>query len=54
LGKEAIVRQETTILSIDTPGQGLHEVTGLIQRWVQKGGITEGLLTICCQYTYIA
>jgi len=45
------VRQETTILSIDTPGQGLHEVTDPILRWVQESGITEGLLTIFCQHT---
>ncbi len=45
------MRQETRILSIDTPGQGLHEVTGPILRWVQESGIAEGLLTIFCQHT---
>ena len=51
MGKGARVRQETTILSIDMPGQGLHEVTDPILRWVQESGITKGLLTIFCQHT---
>ncbi|MBZ9650039.1 secondary thiamine-phosphate synthase enzyme YjbQ [Sphingobium sp. 3R8] len=45
------MRQETTIFSIDTPGQGLHEVTDPILRWVQGSGIKDGLLTIFCQHT---
>lgn len=45
------MRQETTILSIDTPGQGLHEVTDPIARWIQESSIAEGLLTIFCQHT---
>ncbi|SEJ96230.1 secondary thiamine-phosphate synthase enzyme [Sphingobium sp. AP50] len=43
--------QKTTILTIDTAGQGLHEVTRLIRRWVEESGIVEGLLTIFCQHT---
>jgi secondary thiamine-phosphate synthase enzyme len=50
-GAEAGVLQKTTILTIDTAGQGLHEVTRLIRRWVEESGIVEGLLTIFCQHT---
>lgn len=45
------MRQTTTILAIDTPGQGLHEVTRPILRWIVESGIAEGLLTIFCQHT---
>ena len=45
------MRQMIKILAIDTPGQGLHEVTRPILRWVNSSGITEGLLTIFCQHT---
>lgn len=45
------MRQKTTILSIGTPGQGLHEVTDPILRWVQESGIEKGLLTVFCQHT---
>ncbi len=45
------MRQATTILTIETPGQGLHQVTQAIQRWVRDSGIVEGLLTIFCQHT---
>jgi secondary thiamine-phosphate synthase enzyme len=43
--------QTTTILRINTPGQGLHEVTQPILRWVQESGIVVGILTIFCQHT---
>jgi secondary thiamine-phosphate synthase enzyme len=45
------VRQTTTILCIETPGQGLHKVTRPIRHWVEESAIAEGLLTIFCQHT---
>ncbi|CAH0355583.1 secondary thiamine-phosphate synthase enzyme YjbQ [Sphingobium sp. CECT 9361] len=45
------MRQTTMILTIETPGQGLHEVTRPILRWVHDSGIVAGLLTIFCQHT---
>ena len=41
--------QET--ITIRTPGQGLHEVTGEIGRWVAGQGVEQGLLTVFCQHT---
>ena len=46
-----MIRQATTTLTIETPGQGLHDVTSPILRWVQASGIVVGLLTIFCQHT---
>ncbi len=43
--------QATTILTIETPGQGLHDVTQPVLQWVQKSGIIVGLLTVFCQHT---
>lgn len=45
------MRQATTTLTIETPGQGLHDVTSPILHWVQASGIAVGLLTIFCQHT---
>jgi len=38
-------------IAIRTPGQGLHEVTREIARWVAGQGIGSGLLTVFCQHT---
>ncbi len=45
------MRQHTTILTIATPGAGLHEITDRIVRWVGDTGIAEGLLTVFCRHT---
>lgn len=45
------MRQATTIISIDTPGAGLHEITGRIVAWLASTGIAEGLLTVFCRHT---
>ena len=45
------MRQFSTTLEVATPGQGLHDVTREIERWVAAQGIGEGLLTIFCRHT---
>ena len=38
-------------LSVATPGQGLHEITGPVRRWVGESGIDTGLLTLFVRHT---
>ena len=38
-------------LQIDTPGQGLLEITQEIVTWVSKQSISVGLLTVFCRHT---
>jgi len=45
------MRQATGRLAIDTPGQGLHEISREVERWVQSRGMEEGLLTLFCTHT---
>lgn len=45
------MRQAQQTITVRTPGQGLHEVTGEIAGWVAGQGIAEGLLTVFCQHT---
>ncbi|MBB3879746.1 secondary thiamine-phosphate synthase enzyme YjbQ [Sphingomonas pseudosanguinis] len=45
------MQQATTILSVDTHGQGLTEVTRDVAAWVRAQGMTEGLLTLFCRHT---
>jgi secondary thiamine-phosphate synthase enzyme len=45
------MRQASGRLTIDTPGQGLREITGEVARWVEGEGMREGLLTIFCTHT---
>jgi secondary thiamine-phosphate synthase enzyme len=45
------MRQATTILSIDTHGQGLIEFTLPVSAWVREQGMDEGLLTLFCRHT---
>lgn len=40
-----------TELSIETPGQGLVEITGPVVGWVADQGVEMGLLTIFCRHT---
>jgi len=49
-GREAVKQGQTT-LTVRTRGQGLHEVTGEVARWVAAQGIGAGLLTVFCQHT---
>ena len=45
------MRQATTELVIVTPGQGLHEMTDAVLRWVADSGIATGLLTLFVRHT---
>lgn len=41
----------THVLTISTPGQGLHEFTGEVARIVSAAAITDGLCTIFVRHT---
>ena len=41
----------THLLSIRTPGQGLHEITDQIQAVVAEAGVGEGLCTVFIRHT---
>ena len=45
------LRQVLDQLSFDTPGQGLHEVTRPLARWLDAQDVADGLLTIFCRHT---
>lgn len=45
------MRQATTLLSIDTPGQGLFDITRRVTNWVDQQDMAEGLLTVFCRHT---
>jgi secondary thiamine-phosphate synthase enzyme len=45
------MRQAAHTLTIDTPGQGLHEITREVTAWVGGQGMTSGLLTLFCRHT---
>jgi secondary thiamine-phosphate synthase enzyme len=38
-------------LTVDTPGQGLHEITAQVARLVDSAGIDEGLCTVFVRHT---
>ena len=38
-------------LTIETPGQGLHEITGLVRSIVDEAGLNEGLCTVFVRHT---
>ncbi len=38
-------------LTIETPGQGLHEITGLVRTAVDESGAFEGLCTVFVRHT---
>ena len=46
-----MLHQHTTILSFDTPGRGLQDVTPAIRAWVTARGFREGLLTLFLRHT---
>ena len=43
--------QAQTILTFETRGTGLYEVTSEIADWVRKANVRTGLLTLFCQHT---
>ncbi|MDV3456659.1 secondary thiamine-phosphate synthase enzyme YjbQ [Sphingomonas sp. HF-S4] len=45
------MRQTTAILSFDTPGQGLIEITRDVTAWIKAQAIHQGLLTLFCRHT---
>lgn len=45
------MRQDTNEITVETKGQGLHEVTGEIAGWCGSTGIGRGLLTVYCRHT---
>jgi secondary thiamine-phosphate synthase enzyme len=45
------MRQATTILSVRTPGPGLHEVTRTVADWVADQDMQNGLLTAFLRHT---
>jgi secondary thiamine-phosphate synthase enzyme len=45
------MKQAVTILSFDTPGRGLTDITREIAAWQHGTGIAEGLLTLLCRHT---
>jgi secondary thiamine-phosphate synthase enzyme len=45
------MRQASHELTIDAPGQGLHEITRAVVDWVAATGIETGLLTLFVRHT---
>lgn len=45
------MRQATALLTFDTPGRGLSDITRQIGGWVVATRMTEGLLTVFCRHT---
>ncbi len=47
----ASLTQQTGLLTIETPGRALVEITAQVARWVAAQGMTDGLLTLFCRHT---
>jgi len=45
------LRQASGTLRLDTPGQGLHDITREVAQWVEAQGMQQGLLTLFCTHT---
>ena len=45
------MRQESAILSFETPGRGFTEITQAVADWLGQIGIGQGLLTLLCRHT---
>jgi secondary thiamine-phosphate synthase enzyme len=43
--------QSNGSLRVTAPRQGLHQITGDVERWLERQGIATGLLTIFCRHT---
>jgi len=46
-----MLRQSATEFVVATPGQGLHDCTAAVARWVADAGIETGLLTLLLRHT---
>ena len=45
------MRQATGTIEIETPRQGLLDITAEVTRWVAAQAMAEGLLTLFCRHT---
>jgi secondary thiamine-phosphate synthase enzyme len=45
------MRQAQRTLTVQTPGQGLHEITREVAAFAAGAGMTAGLLTLFCRHT---
>lgn len=45
------MRQAAHVLTIQTPGPGLHEITPDVVRWTADQAMQTGLLTLFCRHT---
>ena len=45
------MQQTIAILTFDTDGEGLHEITEDITSWLRESQIRVGILTLFCQHT---
>ena len=45
------MRQATGTIDIETPRQGLLDITAEVSAWVERQGLSEGLLTLFCRHT---
>ncbi|NQV84143.1 MAG: YjbQ family protein [Rhodospirillales bacterium] len=45
------MKQAQETLSVETPGQGLHEITADVDSWVGQQGISTGLLCVYIRHT---
>lgn len=45
------MRQATTLIDVQTTGQGLFEITAQVARWTHAQAIDQGLLTLFCRHT---
>ena len=45
------MRQKIETMAIDTPGEGLTEITRHVARFVGASGIDTGVLTLLCRHT---
>jgi len=46
-----MLRQHIDTLSIRAPRQGLHEISDDVEGWLERSGISSGLLTIFCKHS---
>nr|WP_119155109.1 secondary thiamine-phosphate synthase enzyme YjbQ [Caldimonas tepidiphila] len=46
-----MLRQDTTVLEIRTPGRGMTDITGEVRDWVAARGLRQGLLTVFVRHT---
>jgi secondary thiamine-phosphate synthase enzyme len=49
--QKGLMKHAVTILTFDTPGRGLSDITREIAAWQRETGIAEGLLTLLCRHT---